>query len=70
MRCSEKRSETQEDEAMQRRRIWRKSGTKNRDMYLICVLLSLGMFRETIKPWGWSGIVSGIAGIVILAVWK
>jgi uncharacterized membrane protein len=37
---------------------------------ITCVLLSLAMFRETIKPWGWSGIVSGIGGIVILAIWK
>jgi len=28
------------------------------------------MFREKIKPSGWAGIVLGIAGITILAIWK
>jgi multidrug transporter EmrE-like cation transporter len=34
------------------------------------VILSLFAFRETIRPGGWVGIVCGIAGITILAIWR
>ncbi|MBI4976558.1 MAG: DMT family transporter [Spirochaetes bacterium] len=27
-------------------------------------------FKEKIKPWGWIGILLGISGILILAIWK
>ncbi len=37
---------------------------------LLGVVLSLFMFREKITPSGWAGIVLGIAGITILAIWK
>jgi len=34
------------------------------------VLLSLFMFKERIRPSGWVGILLGIAGIAILAIWR
>jgi drug/metabolite transporter (DMT)-like permease len=37
---------------------------------ILGVLLSLIIFREKIKVWGWAGIVSGITGIIVLAIWK
>jgi drug/metabolite transporter (DMT)-like permease len=34
------------------------------------ILLSLLLFREKISPSGWGGVVLGVAGITILAIWK
>jgi uncharacterized membrane protein len=37
---------------------------------ILGVLLSIVMFRERIKPLGLFGILSGIAGITVIAIWK
>ncbi len=34
------------------------------------VLLSLFLFRERIRPAGWVGILLGIAGIIVLGIWR